>query len=107
MNNDEKHKIWKSGVEYQQQHSEPSPETRERLKALEVNQNNFMSELQEIKKMISELKFDLKDAIEKKADKEEVNQIKSIIKWIGSGIGAGIIGFVTWFFSAGSQHFLK
>ena len=55
------------------EHFNPSPETRERLTALETNQNNFMQqnskEHDEIKQMISEMKNDLKNALETKADK--------------------------------------
>ncbi len=104
---DEKHKIWADAYKEMQKHSEPSPETRERLACLEANQNNFMVELQEIKKMIGELRCDVKEALNNKADKKDVDAIWLLIKWLGLTIGGGIAAFLTWLLSTGTIHLTK
>jgi len=81
-------------------HISPSPETRERLKALEVNQNNFMTEIQEIKQMIKDLGMKLDCALEKKADKEIVDGMKNDLellknwKWKMVGVGIVVVFFI-------------
>ena len=67
-------------------HDEPSPETRERLKALEVTQNNIMDYLKENKEEHKEL-FNIVEDIDKKldnalvgkADKSEVAILKETV----------------------------
>ena len=72
------HKVVTEAI--QSAHIEPSPETRERLTSLEVNQQNFMDKLQEfqndnkeahnaIMTVVSKLDEKLDKALEKKANK--------------------------------------
>jgi len=86
-------------------HNVPSPETRERLSVLETNQTNFMEqntkEHAEIKKLIGEIKVDLKEALEKKAG----IWVEKVIIYTFLAIGGGIVAFLTWFFSTGTRHF--
>lgn len=82
-------------------HPHSAPETKERLQALEINQTNFMEqnsrEHAEIKKLIAEIKQDIKEALEGKANK----WVERVLIWVGLSIGAGIIAFLTWFFATG------
>jgi hypothetical protein len=100
---DEKHQIYKKGWDARELHSEPSPETRERLAKLETNQLNYMEqntkEHQELKELIIGIKQDLKETLEKKAN----IWVEKVLIWIGIAIGTGIVGFVTWFISTGMQ----
>ena len=80
-----------------EEHLKPSPETRERLKALEVNNKNIMDEIREIKDLIKELKFDLKQALNTKANK----WTEKVLLWAGLAIGGAIISFLTWFIASG------
>lgn len=68
-------------------HNTPAPETRERLKALEVTQQNVMDKLEESIKdnkeshilmmsAIDKLDKKLDQALDKKADKESVDKIE-------------------------------
>lgn len=94
--NSEKYDRIKHNID--EDHIYPSPETRERLTKLEVNQTNYMEqntkEHKEIKVLIMEIKKDLKDAINTKANK----WVEDAIKWVAyTTIGAmilGVIGFV-------------
>lgn len=91
-------------------HTEPAPETRERLKALEVelksNTINFMEKLSEFSKdnkeahdalfkAISKLEEKLDKAIEKKADKDLVEKMQSDLEslkdWKWKMVGVGIV----------------
>lgn len=72
-------------------HNVSAPETRERLAKLETNQNNLMQEIQEIKQMIKDLGNKLDCALEKKADKAEVEVMKKDLTdlrgWMWKTIG--------------------
>lgn len=49
-------------------HNTPAPETRERLKALEITQNNIMEKLDNIVTAISNLEAKIDKALDKKAN---------------------------------------
>lgn len=83
-------------------HDSPSPETRERLTALEINQQNIMEKLIEFQEdnkeqhnkivdSLNKLEQKLDSAIEKKADKTEVDRIRGIIQWVSYTIIGGVI----------------
>lgn len=74
----------------------------ERLSILETNQQNFMdkleSSIQENKEahkslieMIKGIENKLDNALEKKADKTEVEQIQSVIRWVAYLVVGGVI----------------
>ena len=93
-------------------HELPSPETRERLVALEVNQTNIMEKLeanqienekahdrimQSLKEFhdttnyaIGEISNKLDKALEKKADK----WVQTVVTWLGYTIGTGLLAVV-------------
>lgn len=79
-------------------HNNPSPETRERLKALEISQKYMVDEISEIKLLVKGLDTKLDCALEKKADKDVVKRLQDNLQWISyTVIGAvvlGVIGFV-------------
>jgi hypothetical protein len=86
-------RAFETGKSLNKIHNFPSPETRERLATLETNQNNFMTELQEIKSMIKELDGKISCALEKKADK----WVEQVLIWVGItivGVAITIIGFL-------------
>jgi hypothetical protein len=96
-------------------HIEPSPETRERLVALEVNNKNIMEQLeknqidnekshasimQSLKEFhdstnlaIGQITDKLDKALEKKAD-IETQWAESFLKWAGAIIGTGLLAVV-------------
>jgi hypothetical protein len=84
-------------------HSNPSPETRERLKALEVNQTNLMQEIQEIKQMIEKLGLKLDCALDKKADK----WVQSLVTWFLYIVAAGFLGVLGTLIYQAIVHFEK
>lgn len=98
-------------------HLTSAPETRERLAKLEVNQINVMEKLIEFQKVnkeehqdiiesldkfhnrtnesIKEVINKLDDALDKKADKSEVDRIRGIIQWVSyTIIGTLLVGLV-------------
>jgi hypothetical protein len=101
---DEQHAIWKKGFESGREHTEPSKKTIEKIgelkiaqATLEANQKNLMEqntkEHQEIKEALCELKNVLKESLDKKADKKDVESLSSDVedlkgwKWKLTGIG--------------------
>jgi len=80
----------KADIQEALKHTEPSPQTRERLAKLETNQLNLMQEINEIKQMISELGNKLDCALDKKADK----WVQTAFTWFMYAVGAGMIGTV-------------
>lgn len=66
-------------------HQVPSPETRERIKALEINQQNVMQEIQEIKQMIKDLGTKIDCALDKKADRWVEKVLWTVIGFIVTG----------------------
>lgn len=93
-------KIYKDRVN--QDHNEPSPETRERLSVLETNVSNFMDILKQsiqdnkeahesLVDMVKGIENKLDSALEKKADKVEVDRIRGIIQWVSYTIIGGVI----------------
>ena len=82
-------------------HLEPSPETKERLVALEVNQKNIMDKLEEmnisnkeahngIVEMIVKIEDKLDKALEKKANK----WVEVLVIWVGRSIGVGLLAVI-------------
>jgi hypothetical protein len=78
-------------------HNTPSAETRERLKSLEVKQQNIMQELQdlkleakeqhlEIKKLLNDMKLDIKCELDKKANAWVETYMKWFLLFVASGI---------------------
>ena len=85
-------------------HEEPSPETRERLKALEITQQLFMDKLEQsiqdnkeahnsIVEMINKIEEKLDRAIEKKADKDSQWAEKVLIGF-GVVVATGLLGWL-------------
>jgi hypothetical protein len=98
LNTEEKEKfydyIYKQKYDGVNLHTQPAPETRERLKALEVSQQFMVDEISEIKSLVKGLDDKLNCALEKKADKADVNRIYSFLYWLGGIIGVGILGYL-------------
>lgn len=61
-------------------HSEPAPETRERLAILDTNQKFMVQEITEIKKLVEGLDTKLNTVIENKADKKEVDELYKTVE---------------------------
>jgi len=86
-------------------HSEPAPETRERLAALETSQKLFMEENKkehgDLKKsmedfhtmMFSNMK-DLNDKLDKALDKKAGIWVEKVLIWLGVGIGGGLLAYL-------------
>ena len=76
-------------------HSEPSPETRERLKALETQQKFMVDEISEIKQLVKGLDTKLDNVIQNKADKEEVKtlwkKMDNLVVWKAYMMGIGAV----------------
>lgn len=70
-------------------HSEPAPETRERLVKLETNHNNIMEKIEEILKRFDNFETKLDCALEKKANV----WVEKVIVWLGIFIGAGVLTY--------------
>ena len=78
-------------------HDKSSPETRERLSILETSQKNIMEEIQELKVMIKEMRCEIKEVLETKANK----WVENVMLWGCLALGGGIVAFITWFISSG------
>lgn len=93
------HKVVQEAIK--SSHNEPSPETKERLVALEINLNNMMEKLEQsiqdnkeahsaIMDSIKSFEEKLDIAIGKKADK----WVEKVLIWAGMTIGAGVLTLV-------------
>lgn len=91
---EQKYKEWKKENTY---HNYPSPETRERLSILETSQKNIMQEIQELKVMIKELRCEIKEVLDTKANK----WVENVMLWGCLALGGGVVAFLTWFISTG------
>ena len=84
-------------------HTEPSPETRERLIKLETCMEQNVKDHQELKELILGIKTDLKDALETKAGR----WVEKVIIWTGIAIGGTLVAFITWLIKDGAIHLIK
>lgn len=86
----ENRKLIEETVKSMNLHTEPAPETREKLAILFTNQANLMEKLQEsidsnkeehqgLRELIKEINNKLDSAINKKADKELVDSLKATV----------------------------
>ena len=75
-------------------HSEPSPETRERLVYLETNQTNLMEKLEGVEKKVDdgfkEIKDLLKEAMAQKANK----WVEKVFIWFLITIATGLLAYL-------------
>lgn len=116
---EEFNKKWEPIYKERINHEEPSPETRERLKALEINQENIMDYLKENKEEHKELfglvrgmDTKLDDALKSKADKSEVielsEKVEDLKTWKIKIIAYGsVLLFLVTFFKDIIINFLK
>ena len=86
------HKIIQEAIKTS--HNEPSPETRERLKALEVSQQNFMQENKEQHQMIMEAVSKLDSKLDKALETKAGKWVETFIVSAGAIIGTGLIGYL-------------
>jgi len=56
--------------------------------------NENKAQHQELKELIAEMRLDVKEALESKADKATVDRIQGFINWFGALVAVGVVSYI-------------